>query len=413
MDKVIEFANKCLNCKTKPCIKSCPMATDIPSFIEKIKEKDLERAYNILIENNLFTYICSKICPQEEQCQLTCTRGIKGEPIKIGFLEESVNKWAKENNVSHEVKIKEKNGMKIAVVGSGPSGLSCAYELTKEGFDVTVFEKDELLGGILRYGVPDFRLPKNILDSIIEKLRKMDIKFLTSCKLGKDITIEKLKEEYEAVFLGLGAQKQVEYSLSEEKNERIYNSADFLRIYNEGKTIESLGKVVVIGGGNVAMDAARCASELGAKEVIVAYRRDRAAMPARELEIEDAIEHGIKFEFLTKVISASGKDNIEKIECIKTKLEDGKAVDIKGTNFFMEANTVVFAIGSVPDAVVFDTNFEFDNKFLKIDENGKTNIEGVFAGGDLVNSKATVCIATATGRRAAFGIIDYIRNKKQ
>lgn len=410
MEQVIEFANKCLNCKNKPCIKSCPMATDIPFFIDKIKKGDLEGAYNTLIENNLFTYICSKICPQEEQCQLTCTRGIKGEPIKIGFLEEYVNKWAKENNIQHKVKIKEKNGMKIAVVGSGPSGLSCAYELAKEGFNVTVFEKDALLGGILRYGVPEFRLPKNILNSIIEKLNKMDIKFVTSCKLGKDISIEKLKTEYEAIFLGLGAQRQIQYTLSEEKNEKIYNSADFLKIYNEDKIIENLGKVIVIGGGNVAMDVARCASELGAEEVTVVYRRDRASMPARKLEVEDAIEHGIKFEFLTKVINSYGK---EKIECIKTKLENGKAVDIEGTNYFMEANTIVFAIGSLPDEEVLGNIFEFDNNFLKIDENGKTNIDGIFAGGDLVNSKATVCIATATGRKAAFGIIDYIRNKIQ
>lgn len=241
MEKVMEFANRCLNCKNKPCIKSCPMETNIPEFIQKIKENNLEEAYRILAENNLFTYICSKICPQEEQCQLTCTRGIKEKPIKIGFLEEYVNKWAEENNIEYKPEIKEKNGKKIAVVGSGPAGLSCAYELAKEGYSVTVFEKDEKLGGILRYGVPDFRLPKRILNSIIEKLRKMNIEFKTSCKIGKDILIENLKEDYDAVFLGLGAQTQVIYSLGSIED-HVYDSGYFLKRYSEKEYIENLRK---------------------------------------------------------------------------------------------------------------------------------------------------------------------------
>ncbi len=414
MKEVLTLASDCLNCKVKPCsMKGCPIKTNIPEFINMVKEEKFEEAYKILQENNILSYICSLVCPQEEQCEGSCVKGIKANPVHIGNIEKAVNEWAIKNNYEYKINKKESNGKKVAIIGSGPAGLACSIELLKEGFSVDIYEKDKLPGGILVYGIPDFRLSKSIVEDLIDKIKSLGANFITEKELGKDILLEELSKEYDAVFLGIGATKSTTYSLSENVINGVYKSDEFLKAYNEKQFINNLGKVVVIGGGNVAMDSARVAIKMGAKEVKILYRRDRSHMPAREIELDDAIKDGVKFKELVRVISADTEDgNIKNINCIETEIVDGKAVDKQGAeNYKEEANTVVFAIGLKPDknllqnqGIVLD-----DWGYVKTDENGKTNLENVYAGGDNTESKATVCRALAAGKRAAQGIIKNIK----
>ena len=288
-----EKAKYCLNCKLKPCSKGCPMNTNIPEFIEKIKEENFEEAYYILKENNIFSHICSIICPQEDQCEGSCVRGIKSTPTSIGKLEQFVNEWAIENKLQNKkIEIKQERNEKIAVIGSGPAGIECAYELRKNGYQVTIFEKENDFGGILTYGIPDFRLSKKHVNEIIEMLQKLGVKFELGKELGKNLHIEDLKKEYDAIFLGIGAEVPSKYDLGD--FEQIYDSDYFLKMYNNNKKIENLGNVVVIGGGNVAMDCSRAAVRMGAESVSILYRRDAENMPARKIELEEAIEDGVK-----------------------------------------------------------------------------------------------------------------------
>ena len=410
MDDIKEKANYCLNCKNKPCsVKGCPINTKIPEFINEIKSENFSKAVDILHENNIMSHICSVVCPQEEQCEGSCIRGIKGNPTEIGNLEKYVNEWAKTNNYEYKVKIKEKNDKTVAIVGSGPAGLQCAFELLKEGFSVDIYEKEKIPGGILIYGIPDFRLSKNLVNDVIEKLTKLGANFVLEKELGKDYSLMDLKEKYDFVFLGIGAAKSSKYSLTDEKVNMIYDSDYFLKKYHDNEFIEDLGTVVVIGGGNVAMDSARTAIRMGAKKVKILYRRDRLHMPAREEELEDAIKDGVEFHELTRVISANvNGGKIESLKCIKTQIIDGKAFDIEGEFFEEEANSVVFAIGLKPDRKLLESQgIELDEwGYINIDENGKTNIECVYAGGDVIDNKATVCRALAAGKRAARGIIE-------
>lgn len=411
MEEIKELADYCLNCKTKPCsIKGCPIKTNIPEFITEIKNENYKEAYDILQENNVLSYICSIVCPQEEQCEGSCIRGIKAFPTSIGKLEKFVNKWAKENNYNYEFKIKDKNGKKVAIIGSGPAGLECAVELLKNGFEVDIYEKDEIPGGILVYGIPDFRLSKDIVKEHINKIEKMGANFIVNKELGKDFNLKELSNNYDAVFLGIGATKSSTYNLSENELQGVYNSDVFLRAYSERKFIKDLGTVVVIGGGNVAMDSARVAVRMGAKKVKILYRRDRAHMPAREIELEDAIKDGVEFKELTRVVSANNEENgkITSVNCIKTQIVEGKAVDVPGENLFEEvANTIVFAIGLKPEKNLIESQgIDLDDwGYIKVDENGKTNLKNVYAGGDSTESKATVCRALAAGKKAAFGIV--------
>lgn len=405
-----EKAKYCLKCKHKPCQKACPMQTEIPAFIEKIKEDKIEEAYKILLDNNIFSPLCSAICPQENQCEGSCTRGIKNNPVDIGKLEYWVNVYAKQNGIEYDIKHTKKNNHTVAVIGSGPASLSCAYELVKTGVQVTIFEKENELGGILRYGIPPYRLDKEELNNTINKILSLGIKVKTNSEFGKDINIKTLKEQgYEAIFLGLGAGKPTIYSLCDENLKGIYASDYFLKEYNKGKKIENLGKTVVIGGGNVAMDCARTASRLGA-EVSILYRRGIENMPARKIEIQEAIEDKVKIIPCTKVISAKGKDGcIAEIECIKTEVTDGKAVDLENTNYNMKVDTFIFAIGLSPEKQILEKEGIAINKgLIIIDENGKTNLDKVYAGGDVTESKSTVCRAIAAGKRAANGIIEIL-----
>lgn len=410
MKSVSECANYCLNCKLKPCsTKGCPMQTKIPEFIMEVKNENYEEAYKLLQENNVFSYVCSIVCPQEEQCEGSCIRGIKSEPTNIGILEKFVNEWAIENKVEYKISKKELNGKKVAVIGSGPAGLECAIELLKNGFEVDIYEKDETPGGILIYGIPDFRLSKDIVRNIIDKVSQLGGRFFTDRALGVDFEINEISKKYDAVFVGIGAAKSSKYKLTDEEVSGIYDSDVFLRAYRENKYPKNLGTVVVIGGGNVAMDSSRVAIRMGAKNVKILYRRDREHMPARDVELEDAIQDGVEFKELTRVESCNVENGkIISVNCVKTEIIDGKAVDKNPEEKFIEeANTVVFAIGLKPDRELIKENgIELDEwGYIKIDENGKTNLENVYAGGDNTESKSTVCRALAAGKKAATGII--------
>lgn len=409
IEEIMEKAKWCLNCKAKPCSTSgCPMNTNIPEFISQIKEENFEEAYKILLDNNIFSHVCSLVCPQEDQCEGKCVRSIKQTPTKIGELEKFINEWAIENKIEYKIAKSEKNGKKVAIVGSGPAGIECAIELLKNGYDVTIFEKEEKAGGILWYGIPDFRLPKSIVEKIIQEVEKLGAQIKTGVTLGKDVTIASLQKEFDSVFLALGAAKSMVYPLAEEEIENIYESDVFLKAYNENRFLKNLGKVVVIGGGNVAMDAARVAVRMGAESTKILYRRDKEHMPARKIELEEAIEDGVEFVPLTRVISANGQDGkMKSVHCIQTEIVDGKAVDKPNTEFTVEANTVVFAIGLKPEKALLEKEGIQLNDWgmLEVDENGMTNLPNVFAGGDLTESKSTVCRALAAGKRAALGII--------
>ena len=413
LEKIKNSANLCLNCKNPMCKKGCPIETKIPEFISKIKENKFEEAYKILQENNIMSEICSTVCPTENQCMGKCIKGIKTEPIKINELEKFVNDWAKTNNIEYNIEVKNKNGIKVAIVGSGPAGLACANELLKEGFEVTIFEKEEKIGGLLEYGIPDFRLPRTAMKKVTEKLIKMGLKLELGKALGKDFSITDLKEKFKYIFLAIGAGISNTYKLTDEKCDNIYIADEFLKLYSNHKNIENLGNVIVIGGGNVAIDSARTAVRMGAESVTIAYRRNEELMPARKIEIEDAINDGVNILYLTKVISASVEDEkIKEITCIKTEIKDSKAVDIEGTEFKLKADSIIFAIGLIPDAKILEQNgIIIEDKMVKVDENHMTNIEGVFAGGDLVETKSTVCRAIATGKKVAKAIIEKTQKK--
>ena len=413
MEQIKEKAVYCLNCKTKPCsIKGCPIQTEIPEFITEIKNENYKKAYDILQENNICSYICSLVCPQEEQCEGSCVRAIKSEATHIGELEKFVNEWAIENNYEYEIKVKPSNGKRVSVIGSGPAGITVAYELLKEGYQVDIYEKESILGGILVYGIPDFRLSKDKVDVIFDKLKSLGANFITGKELGKDIFVKDLSKEYDAVFLGIGAQKSTMYPLAENNTSGVYKSDDFLKAYNEKEFIKDLSSVVVIGGGNVAMDSARAAVKMGAKKVKILYRRDRAHMPAREVELDEALEDGVIFEELTRVSSANYEaDKMVSVNCVRTEIVDGKAVDKEPEEkFTVDANTVVFAIGLKPNKSLLEAEgIELDDwGYIKLDEDGRTNIDNVYAGGDVTESKATVCRALAAGKKAAKGIIKNI-----
>ena len=407
---IIDKANYCLNCVNKPCsTKGCPMHTDIPGFISKIKENDLSSAYKILKENNLFSYICALICPQEEQCEGSCIRGIKQTPTEIGKLEKYVNEWAFSNDVKIQLEKKPSIGKSVAIIGGGPAGLECAYTLLLAGCDVTIYEKEKQLGGILTYGIPDFRLDKKIVNDIINTIEELGAKVCTETELGKDIKLIDIQKQYDAVFIGIGATKSTMYKLNEEDISHVFDSADFLKAYAENKYKTNLGKVVIIGGGNVAMDCSRVAVKMGASESKILYRRDEAHMPARKIELADAIADGVKWYERVRVISANAqKGKMVSLNCIRTEIIDGKAVDKEGTEFVEEADTVVFAIGLKPNKALIESQGIAINEsgMICTDEAGQTSISKVYTGGDTIEKRATVCRAIADDRNAANNILN-------
>ena len=405
-------AEYCLNCKLKPCQSACPLGNDTAGFIKLIKENKLKEAYELLLETTVLQPVCSRICPHDKQCQGSCVRGIKQTPVSIGDMEAYIGDLAIKNNWKIDKKSEEKN-KKVAVIGGGPTGLTCSAVLARNGYQVTIYEKHDKLGGIMVHGIPDFRLDREVLQKTIDKIVELGIEVKLNSELGQDYALDSLAKEYDAVYLGFGANISSKMGIEGEDVEGVLGGNELLEnnIHPDytGKT------VIVSGGGNVAMDTSRTVKRLGAKRVIVVYRRSRTEMPAEKKEIEEAIEEGVEFFFQNNIIKICGDKKVEKIECVKTELvqKEGESrlspVNIEGSNFFIDADYVIMAVGSKPEAdLLKKLNLELDKwGRIKIDENSMTSKKGVFAGGDGVGAKATVAWASRSGRDAGNAIIKY------
>lgn len=432
-------AKRCLNCKSRPCVEGCPVNIDIPEFIAKIKEDDLEGAYEIISKSSSLPAVCGRVCPQESQCESKCTMGIKNEAVAIGRLERFVADSHNESSNSSLSPIPS-NGLKVAVVGSGPSGLTCAGDLARRGYMVTVFEALHKAGGVLVYGIPEFRLPKAIVSREIEGLKSLGVDIQTNVIIGKTLTVDELFElGYEAVFIGSGAGLPRFMNIPGEGLNGVYSANEFLTRSNLMKAfidhpitpIMKGGRVAVIGGGNVAMDAARTALRLGAGKVFIIYRRSMDELPARKEEIQHAIEEGIEFITLsnpTKIIGHKDEDNrddpkngfVKAIECIRMEPAkadpDGrqKPVEIPGSEFLLDVTAVVVAIGTSPNPLIKNTTDGLrvnEHGGIIVSEDGETSKEYVFAGGDAVTGAATVISAMGAGKRAAQAIDKYLSQK--
>lgn len=433
-EEAILEASRCLQCPNPTCVAGCPVHVRIPEFIKAITERKFEEAYKIITSTNSLPAVCGRVCPQEEQCEKNCILNRIGKPIAIGRLERFVADYALQNNIEEEVKPEKKN-KKVAIIGSGPAGLTCAGDLLKMGYDVTIFEALHALGGVLTYGIPEFRLPKRIVEAEIERLKKLGAKVETNVVVGKTVTIDELMEEegFEAVFIGTGAGLPRFMGIPGENLNGVYSANEFLTRINlmkaykfpEYDTPIAVGKrVAVIGGGNVAMDAARSALRLeGVEEVIVVYRRSKEEMPARAEEIEHAIEEGIKFEFLANPIRINGTEDgwVKSMDVIRMKLGEPdssgrrRPIEIPGSEFTMEVDTVIMALGTSPNRLIPSTTKDIQvQKWGGIitDEDGRTSRPGVFAGGDAVTGAATVILAMGAGKKAAKAIDEYLRDRK-
>jgi len=427
VEQAVDEAERCLNCKNKPCMNGCPVMVHIPEFIAKVKEKDFEGAYQIISESSSLPAVCGRVCPQESQCEKYCVRGIKGEPVGIGRLERFVADWHNEHATEKPVK-PVSNGKKVAIIGSGPSGLTCAGDLAKKGYEVTVFEAFHLAGGVLVYGIPEFRLPKTIVQKEIDTLKELGVKIETDMVIGKVLSIDELVKEYgfSAVFVGSGAGLPKFMNIPGENLNGVFSANEFLtrinlmKAYRDDATtpIVKGKKVVVVGGGNVAMDAARCAKRLGA-EVHIVYRRTLNELPARKEEVEHAMEEEIVFDLLTNPVKINGNENgwVSSVTCVKMELSEpdasGRArpVEIKGSDFDIEAEVVIMALGTSPNPLIKSTTPGLEvNRHGGIitDENGLTSIQGVYAGGDAVTGAATVILAMGAGKTAAKAIDEYL-----
>ena len=412
-ESIKKYTEYCLNCKVKPCsVKGCPLNNDIPTFIRLTKEEKLEEAYEVLCNTTVLPAICGRICPHQRQCMGSCVRGIKGEPVNIGEIEAYIADNALKDKESLK-KVFDKtsenieSGKSVAVIGSGPSGLTCAAFLRKYGFKVTIYEKYNELGGILRRGIPSFRLNKDILDKTIEQILNLGIDVKYNQILGENINLEELTQKYDAIYLAIGANVPTNMGIEGEELEGVYGANTLLETGNHPDYTNK--NVAVIGGGNVAMDAARTINRMNAKSVKVIYRRAEEQMPAEKKEIEDAKKEGIEFLFQNNIKKIIGQEKVEKIECIKMDLikKEGETrlspVEIKGSNYEMPIDYVVMAIGSTTENKQLEKeNIELTNKkYVKVDEEYKTSINKVFAGGDLIGTHATVAWAARDGRNAA------------
>lgn len=436
----IDEALRCLNCKNSPCVAGCPVNVHIPEFISKIKEVDFEGAYQIIAKSSSLPAVCGRVCPQELQCESKCVRGIKGEPVGIGRLERFVADW--HNAHSSEIPAMEApNGHRVAVVGAGPSGLTCAGDLAKKGYQVTVFEALHAAGGVLVYGIPEFRLPKAIVKKEVDHLVAMGVEMKTNMVIGKTLTVDELFEMgFEAVFIGSGAGLPSFMGIPGEAYKGVYSANEFLTRSNLMKAyrndsatpIQKGGKVAVVGGGNVAMDAARTALRLGAEKVYIVYRRSMEELPARREEVEHAIEEGIEFKLLHNPVEILGYENPEDrrdpkngsvvgMKCIQMELgepdERGRRrpISIEGSEFVLDVDTVVMSIGTSPNPLIKMTTSGLDvnrrGGIIVEESTGATTREGVFAGGDAVTGAATVISAMGAGKVAAKAIDEYLRAK--
>ena len=431
-EEAMEEAARCINCKNAKCVQGCPVSINIPAFIHEVKEGNIEAAYQVISESSALPAICGRVCPQESQCEGKCIRGIKGEPISIGKLERFVADWARENNVKPSVSV-EKNGHKVAVIGSGPSGLTCAGDLAKLGYDVTIFEALHEAGGVLVYGIPEFRLPKSeVVAAEVENVKALGVKIETNVIIGKSTTIDELLEDegFEAVFIGSGAGLPMFMGIPGENANGVFSANEYLTRNNLMKAFDENydtpiargKKVAVVGGGNVAMDAARTALRLGA-EVHIVYRRSEAELPARVEEVHHAKEEGVIFDLLTNPteILVDENDAVRGMKCIRMELGEPDAsgrrrpVAIPGSEFELELDTVIMSLGTSPNPLISSTTIGLDTNKRKCivasEENGQTSKEGVFAGGDAVTGAATVILAMGAGKAAAKGIHEFLSNK--
>lgn len=411
MEDVKLIANYCLNCPTKPCSNNgCPLHNNIPGFIQYIKEENYEQAYKELCKTTVLQSICGRICPHYSQCMGSCVRGIKGEPVNIGELEAFIGDMALKNNYTMDDVQAMPNGKKIAIIGSGPAGLTCSAFLARSGYDVTIFEKHNYLGGILMHGIPEFRLNREILNNTINKIINLGIKVEYNKELGNNLSLEELKNNFDAVFISIGANIPWTMGIEGEDLNGVYGGNSLLE--NNLHPNYKNKKVAVIGGGNVAMDCARTIKKLGAERVTVIYRRAKDQMPAEIKEIEDAEKEGIEFLYQTNVIKILADESnikVNRLECIKTDLIKKKGetrlspVDIEGSNFIIDMDYVVMAIGStVDDRIVKNLNLQLNKKgYIQVNENYETSMKNVFAGGDVIGTKATVAWAAKTGRDVA------------
>lgn len=427
-----EEASRCINCKNAQCMKGCPVSINIPGFIEKVKNDDIEGAYQIISESSALPAVCGRVCPQESQCEGKCIRGIKGEPISIGKLERFVADWASENGIKPQGAA-EKNGKKVAVIGSGPAGLTCAGDLAKMGYDVTIFEALHEAGGVLVYGIPEFRLPKTrVVAKEIENVKSLGVNIETNVVVGKSVTIDELlnEEGFDAVFIGSGAGLPKFMGIPGEQANGVFSANEYLtrsnlmKAFNEDSNTPIMRgkKVAVVGGGNVAMDAARTALRLGS-EVHIVYRRSEEELPARVEEVHHAKEEGIIFNLLTNPVEIleDEKGWVKGIRCIKMELgepdESGRRrpVEVPGSEFVIDVDTVIMSLGTSPNPLISSTTkgLEINKRkcIVAAEENGQTSKEGVYAGGDAVTGAATVILAMGAGKAGAKGIDEYLRNK--
>ena len=425
-------AERCINCKNAQCMKGCPVAINIPGFIEQVKLGNIEEAYKIISESSALPAVCGRVCPQESQCEGKCIRGIKGEPISIGKLERFVADWASENGIKPQGAA-EKNGKKVAVIGSGPAGLTCAGDLAKMGYDVTIFEALHEAGGVLVYGIPEFRLPKTrVVAKEIENVKSLGVKIETNVVVGKSVTIDELlnEEGFDAVFIGSGAGLPKFMGIPGEQANGVFSANEYLtrsnlmKAFNEDSNTPIMRgkKVAVVGGGNVAMDAARTALRLGS-EVHIVYRRSEEELPARVEEVHHAKEEGIIFNLLTNPVEIleDEKGWVKGIRCIKMELgepdESGRRrpVEVPGSEFVIDVDTVIMSLGTSPNPLISSTTkgLEINKRkcIVAAEENGQTSKEGVYAGGDAVTGAATVILAMGAGKAGAKGIDEYLRNK--
>ncbi|MCI9246301.1 MAG: NAD(P)-dependent oxidoreductase [Clostridia bacterium] len=419
-EEIKEKAEYCLNCQNPQCRIGCPLGNHIPDFIAQVKQGDYQKAYEILCETTVLPAICGRICPHQKQCQGKCIRGIKGEPVSIGEIEKTVGDWALEKEDSllncylKQGMPKETNGKKVAVIGGGPAGLTASSFLRKSGYEVTIYEKQKDLGGILKRGIPEFRLSKDIVEKVIAQILSLGIHVEYEKELGKNLNIAELEKEYDAIFLSIGANIPRKMMIEGEELEGVFGGNSLLELGNHpdyhGK------KVSIIGGGNVAMDCARTIKRLGAEQVVVIYRRSEEEMPAEVKEIEDAKQEGVEFLFLTNITKVLGNEKVEQIECIKTMLVEKEGekrkvpVDIEDSNYCIPMDYVVMAVGGKADKEMLK---EQDiaigtRKYVSVDENGKTSNQKVFAGGDVVGQTATVAWAARDGREVAKKIVEYL-----
>ena len=429
-EQAVDEAERCLNCKNKPCVGGCPVAIDIPAFISKIKEKDFEGAYQIISKSSALPAVCGRVCPQESQCESKCVRGIKGEPVAIGRLERFVADWHNAHATEKPV-APTSNGHKCAITGAGPSGLTCAGDLARMGYDVTIFEALHLAGGVLVYGIPEFRLPKSIVQNEIENLKALGVKVETNVVVGRTIEVDELfGMGFEAIFIGSGAGLPNFMNIPGENLKGVYSANEFLTRVNLMKAyrpdsdtpIKNSKNVAIVGGGNVAMDAARSAKRLGAENVYIVYRRGMSELPARKEEVEHAEEEGIIFKTLTSPVEILGDDHkfVTGMRCVEMELGEPDAsgrrrpIVKEGSEFILDVDCVIMSIGTSPNPLIRNTTKGLEtNKHgcFIADENGLTSREGVYAGGDAVTGAATVILAMGAGKTAAKAMDEYIQSK--